>query len=244
MKALTVDRSLRIRLEGRVEQLERAIAAWEEAVSSAKHGDFTKAAQMLDRGEVSAPPSSDPGLLNLAAKQNELRRELESLVQARLGMFGVPAIDLARGAEWLTTEPVRYEHHRLTLAFFRVLLPLVFFLFPLTGLTLLTGGPVAVALLAACVVPALGFVVRHYGRSDVVLTDRRMLVDGRTIELEGVKRVVFVKKLDRQWPSPVRIEFRSDRRVFEVAPIRHSPDELRNAFIRMGLEVGSDWSFF
>jgi hypothetical protein len=159
-------------------------------------------------------------------------------------MFGVPTIDLARGAQWLTTEPIRYEHHRLTLAFFRVVLPIGFGLFPLTGLTFVIGSAVAVALLWACVLAGLPFAVKRYGWSDVVLTDRRILIDGRTIELKGVTRVVFVKTFDRQWPAPLRAEFRSDRRVFEVAKIRHAPDELRAALRRMGLVVDSAWSLF
>ena len=237
MKALGVDRSVRIRLEGRVEQLEGAIAHWEDAVSAARHHDFARAAHMLERGEVSVPTSVDPGLLSLAAKQNELRRELESVVRARLGMFVVPTIDLARGARWLATEPVRYEHHRLTLAFLRVILPMAFFLFPLGALAFVLGGPVAVALLAPGLVPALAVAVREHGWSDVVLTERRMLIDGQIIELEGVTRVVFVKTVHRQWPASIRIQFWNGRRVFEQAQLRYDSDALRAAFRRIGLEV-------
>jgi hypothetical protein len=236
VKAL-VDRSLRIRLEGRVERLERALAQWKDAVAAARHRDFTAAAYMLECGEVDVPTSHDAGLQSLAANQEKLRRELESLVQTRLRMFEVPAIDLARGARWLANEPARYEHHLLTFAFFRVLVPNGFFLFPLTALSFIIGGPVAAGLLAGGVVTALVFAARHYGWSDVVLTDRRMLIDGRTIDLRGVTRVIFVKTIDRYWPSTLRIQFWTGRRVFEQAQIRHAPDALRAAFRRIGLEV-------
>lgn len=226
-----------------MEELERAISSWEKSVISARSHDFKNAAEMLERGEVTVAHRGDTGLISMAARQDSLRHELELVVRARLRMFSLPAIDLARGAQWLATEPVRYEHHRLTFAFIRVLSPAPFFLFPLTALTFVIGGPIAGALLGAFAVTALVVAAWHVGWSDVVLTDRRMLVDGRTIDLEGVTRVVFVKQLHRQWPASLRIQFWSKRRLLEQAPIRHAPDELRAAFRRIGREVDFALSF-
>lgn len=239
-----VDRSLRIRLEGRVEELERAITRWEEAVFAARRNDFTCAADMLERGEVSVPAREELGLRSLVERQEALRRELAWLVTNRLRMFGVPAIDVARGARWLTTEPVRYEHHRLTLAFLHVLwLPLLL-LFPMAAIARSIDGAFGLVFFASCTVTAMALTIRRFGWSDVVLTDKKMLVEGRMIDLEGVTRVVVVRTISRQWPAPVRLELRSERRELARTELRHFSDELRGAFERMGIELGFDWSLF
>lgn len=112
-----VEPSLRIRLEGRVEDLERSLVKWSLAVKATQRRDFRPAVELLERGDEVLTGHGDDALERLLARQLSLRRQGEQLVASRLKLLGVPAIDLAAGAKWLQAEPILSEHHCLTTAF-------------------------------------------------------------------------------------------------------------------------------
>jgi hypothetical protein len=226
-----VDAGLRIRLEGRVEELEGALINWAGALRTAKLRQFTAAAQMLERGEVSLPHRDDRGLRKLLAKQGALKREVERVVADRLRLLGMPSIDLARGARWLESEPILYEHHRLTYVWLSRAVAASFFLcFP----ACLTRGLIVGQLLF--LIP-LAVAVRWFGWSDVVLTARRLNLEGQIIDLTNVARFVLVQPVMQAYPGSYDVELHLSSGWMNFARLRHAPQSLRYALIKLGLKV-------
>lgn len=235
-----VDPALRIRLEGRVEALERSLLKWSLALDGARHREFARAAQMLEHGDEMLTPHDDEGLTKLLSRQLGFRRELQRLVTSRLNLLGMPTIDLVAGAKWLAGEPVLYEHRGPTPALFLRTPPFIAFslalAFGLSGFTVLgaAGAVLAIAGLS-------WLVVKHLGWSDIVLTQRRLVLEGRVIDLTHVTRVLLVRPLGQIFPLSFGVELHRSSGPVQDARVRYASTELRTALTRLGLDTGPDW---
>lgn len=230
-----VDPALRIRLEGKVEELEGALRTWANALGAARRKQFGLAALMLDRRIVSLDPHGDDELSRLLGRQTALRREVEALVAARLQLLGMPSEDLARGARWLTTEPVLYEHDRLNPS--STFLSLVVS-WQLTGLLL--------ALSHSWLSPLLGLAIflgaiRLFDRSRVVLTRRRLILEGRVIDLTNTESLQLVRPYMTFGPQKFDVEIRSKSGELTFGHLRYAPVALRHRLISLGIDTGSEW---
>ncbi len=219
-----VDPPLRIRVEGRVEELEHSLPKWSLAVKAAQRREFGPAVELLESGEQLLTDHGDEGLPALLSKQFSLRRDVEKLVASRLNLLGVPAIDLAAGAKWLQAEPILYEHHCFTTAF---LLRAPFFALWCTGLFVI--GP-------ALVVGLLYLTAQKFGRSDVVLTRRRLFMEGHLIDLTHVKQVLVIIPFLQFMPMSFEVEFRSAAgHLLRDVRLRQASTGLRAALSRLRL---------
>jgi hypothetical protein len=231
-----VDAALRIRLEGKVEELERAVRSWANALTAARRNQFGLAALMLEDGEVLVRDHGDDELARLLGRQFVLRQKVEALVAARLQLLGMPSHDLPRGAKWLTKEPILYEHDRfnptslgpgaMIASWFSVVTFTISrsWLAPLFGI-------------------ALFFVIaRFVERSRVVLTARRLILEGQVIDLTDAVSVHFVRPFLRRGPYGFDVEIHSKSGTVTQAHIRYATAAFRHRLISLGLNApGSDW---
>lgn len=232
---------LRVRLEGRVEALETELRAHHEALLAAKTRQFERAADVLSLDPMAVESHGDEGLLALLEERDLTRAQLSRCVETRLRSLGMPAIDLAAGARWLVSEPVLYEHHRVTLAFALRVLPIAAFLI---------GLPTAVAAAffhlwpGGLVVGLVLFVAAFHvtGWSDAILTERRLILDGRIVQLAGLWRVVLVRPWFQVLPMSweVELHYRGQQEP-RLARLRHASTELRYALQSLRIDTGTDW---
>lgn len=233
-----VDAAIRIRLEGKVEALENAVRSWGHALAAARRNEFDAAAQMLNDGEVSLRDHGDDDLAGLLSWQLMLRRKLEAVVIKRLDFLGMPSIDPARGARWLSTERVLYEHDRLPVAML-VRLP---FIFALMGVVpFVISRSLAGPLFSVLAITFQLGVLQLFGRSHVVLTARRLILEGRVIDLTNATRVLLIRPFSMKWPFHFDVEIYSRSGHITNAKILHAPMELRRHLISLGLDTGNDW---
>lgn len=231
-----VDPALRIRLEGRVEELERALVKWSVAAKAAQRRDFAPAVELLQRGDELLTSHGDEALGKLLSRQLSLRREVEQLVARRLRLLGVPDIDLAAGAKWLQAEPILYEHHCLTTAF---LLRAPFIAFWCAGLF---GVAMRSWLLSAVAIALLCLAAHKLGRSDVVLTRRRLILEGQVIDLTHVKQVLVIRPFLTFLPMSFEVEVRGKSgHLLRDVRLRQASTGLRAALTALRLETGADW---
>lgn len=231
-----VEPSLRIRLEGRVEDLERSLVKWSHAVKAAQRREFRPAVELLESGDEVLTGHGDEALERLLTRQLSLRRQVEQLVARRLKLLGVPAIDLAAGAKWLQAEPILYEHHCLTTAF---LLRAPLFALWCTGFVFAfrawVVGP-------AIVMGLLWLFAQKWGRSDVVLTRRRLIMEGEVIDLSHVKQVLVIRPFMQFVPMSFEVELRgASGHLLRDVRLRQASTGLRSALISLRLDTGSDW---
>ncbi len=232
-----VDPSLRIRLEGRVEALERSLLEWSLAVKAAQRREFGPAVALLERGDEALSGHGDDALEGLLSLQLSLRRQVERLVTSRLRLLGVPVIDLAAGAKWLQAEPILYEHHCLTTAFlFRG--PL----FALWCMGMLVFGLRSMVVGPLIVLGLLYFAAQKFGRSDVVLTRRRLILEGQVIDLAHVRHVLVIRPFMQFMPMSFEVEVRGESgHLLRDVRVRQASTGLRAALMRLRLNTGGDW---
>ena len=232
-----VDPSLRIRLEGRVEELECSLLKWSLAVKAAQRREFGPAVALLERGDEALSGHGDEVLEKLLSRQLSLRRQVERLVASRLRLLGVPVIDLAAGAKWLQAEPILYEHHCLTTAFLLraplfALWCMGMFIF---GFRSMVVGPLIVLGLLCCV-------AQKFGRSHVVLTQKRLILEGQVIDLSHVRQVLVIRPFMQFMPMSFEVEVRGESgHLLRDVRVRQASTGLRYALIRLRLDTGSDW---
>ena len=235
-----ISTDLRIQLEGRLEVLEAQLPELEAALGAARRRDFTAAAALLSGDLAVRDAHGDAGLLDLLARCGSVRAELCRCVRERLELMGMPAVDLAAGARWLSTEPVLYEHHRVSLAFALrgVLLGCMLLAWTTAGGHLLGSWPLG--MLVGAVVLLATF--NSTGWSDALLTSRRLMLDGQVVKLAGLRRVVLVRPWFQVLPLKWEVELHYhglDQPL--CARLRHPSVQLRHALQRLRIDTGSDW---
>jgi hypothetical protein len=199
-----VAQAVRIRLEEQVEQLEGELAGLRGALISAKALDFREAAAVLAGATVRLRARGDEALLALLTARDAARTELEGRVTARLQQLSMPHDDVVKGARWLCREPVRYEHHRLSLPCCAALslcaLPLLAaawnvpdFEGAVVGLGVVTEALLIGRQLRA---RAEGEAVDWHERwawSDVIITDHRMVLEGQAFAVKGLTSLALTR---------------------------------------------------
>lgn len=230
--------ALRIRLEGRVEDLEHEVSEWESALREAQGRRFGPAARMLEGGSSTLTAQGDRGLAKLLARQASLQRAVEEVVAERLRLLGMPTVDLARGANWLVGEPVLYEHHRLTPAFlFRALHFAVFLIVIPTIVSGFMGIPV-VGLLGGLVLFTL--MAQAIGWSHVVLTPCRLVLEGDVLDLTQAKEVLIIRPFLERLTLRCEVEVRQASGRTQHAQVRCATRGLRAELRRLGIGTGAD----
>lgn len=189
---------------------------------------------------VAAPTTlGDEGFEALLQERQALRREVEDRLLARARSLAMPTAEAPRLARWLAAEPVRYEHHHLSAAFWvrspalvtHVLLPcaLLAYATQLPPLALL--GPGLVWLFA-----------RHFGWSDVVLTSQRLVLEGAAFPVEGLQRVEVERTWN--WPMSRRLELEYADGTKRRAKVRSFTRELQAELRMLDVQLHERWSLW
>ena len=150
----------------------------------------------------------------------------------------MPLTEPARAIRWLAMEPVRYEHHRFSFAM-RYRLP--FLCLPLVVFPAFLSRSLHHPLPLLVSLPLLALVLSHFGWSEVLLTHRRLVLEGRVFDLEGLRRVVLVRPWGHVLPTHFDVELHYDSGDRLDARIKHVTPDLRTALHQLGFETGSDW---
>jgi hypothetical protein len=230
---------LRIRLEGRVEALEREVSEWEAALLAARRRHFEPAARLLEQGLSTLTSRGDAGLAGLLAREASLQRAVEKVVAERLHLLGMPVLDLARGARWLDGDPVLYEHHRVTPAFLSRSVVFTGFIVGLPVLVSWFLGAPGAGLLLGLTLFALA--ARWEGWSHVVLTQRRLVLEGDVFDLTLAEAVVLVRPFKTCLPLRFGVEVRFSSGATQFCDLRFASEGLRAALRKRGLHTGNDW---
>lgn len=173
-------------------------------------------------------------------------------MSARLRRLGIPAIDPARGASLLQTMPdaqqrkklrpksawagpVLYEHHTVTLGFLVRSVHVAALMIGLPTLVLSELDWWALGPLVG--VPLFALVLKQFGWSDVVLTSRRLVLEGHVIDLTGATAVVIVRPLLEFLPLSFAVEVQYESGEIRYSRLRHASTELRAALRKLGLDT-------
>ena len=230
-----VDAALRIRLEGKVEELERAVRSWANALTAARRNQFGLAALMLEDGEVVMKDHGDDELAKLLGRQFVLRQKVQAVVAARLQLLGMPSMDLPRGAKWLTREPILYEHDRFNPL---AVVPATM----LAGWSSILGFAISRSWLALLVGIAIFLASAHFlNRSHVVLTARRLILEGQVVDLTNSASVHLDRPFMTFGPRRFDVEIRSKSGELTWGHIRYATSALRHRLISLGVDTGDDW---
>ena len=234
-----VAQALRIQSEGRVEALEQELFDWGFALGEARARRFDAAARLLRELPVSLASRGDEDLARLLKQRETLRREVTRLVAKRLGSLGMPEVEAPTGARWLAREPVLYEHHRVSPAILPRALHLVAFSVAPPTLVAGTLGAPALGLVVGLVLLVL--LTRAFFWSDVMLTSRRLVLEGRVIDLTHAVRVLAVRPFMQYLPERFAVEVRYESGEIVDAHLKFASRPLRAQLRKMGLDTGADW---
>lgn len=187
-------RDARIRLEGRLEELERAVATMRAAIARARGGDFVQLGLAMrlnvDEAQIARVALGEPEVERLQRSWGSLRSDAEKVVRDRARVMRIPE----QGAlEALVAEPVRYEGvARHPLAW---LMPVVILLFAFVEVMALRhpaplimhGGVGVILTVALCLAPPLRLTARRVFIGDQVFE----LAELKGVELERLMRSSF-----------------------------------------------------
>lgn len=237
-------RDARIRLEGRLEVLERAVATMREAIVRARRDEFSLLGEAMAlnvdeaRDQIARLAPHDPELEQLQRTWVSLQVEAQRVVRARARLMKVPAQPLKQAVESLRAEPVLYEDvARPPLAW---LAPTVFLLMTAIEVTamqspapLLMHGSVGVYL-----------AIRWWLSPTLRVTRLRVFVGEQVFELADLKGVEIERLFVRSTrPWRLTASLRSGVRV-EVR-IPDAPLAFTDALHRVGVPISrKDWSWF
>lgn len=191
-------RDARIRLEGRLEELERAVATLRAAIARARGGDFVQLGLAMrlkvDEAQLARVALGEPEVERLQRSWGSLRAEAAQVVRVRARVMRIPE----QGAlEALVAEPVRYEgaaRHP-----FAWLMPVAIFLF--TALEVMVarhpaplfihGGVGVILMVSLCLAPRLRLTARRVFIGKLVFE----LAEVKCVQLERLMRSSFKRSL-------------------------------------------------
>jgi hypothetical protein len=236
----------RIRLEGKLEELERATFAVETALASARRGHWAVVLRGLEEAGTKDVSEAVEAARKLAPLEPELERPLKRLDQARVKLAnligaraterGLPIASLRTRVQMLIDEPVLFDRRLTT--------PGVGFM------AVMFGGLLAFPLVTApqhvlcpvaffAIFMAIVFVPHFFGVR--VRVARHAVVIGR--EVAPIAELVRVR-LSRSWrkTNPYDVEMVMKTRILR-ARLPWVPQELCEAIESLGVEVerGDGW---
>jgi hypothetical protein len=229
-------RDARIRLEGRLEELEAAIVALETGLRFAKRGQFTLLREAMNRDTREARAQiaklDEPELKAVQRKWARLHARAAAVITRRARIMRVPELPLEGALDALATEPVAYEESVRTPTWAWSLTGivgtlLVFFqMFRHSYFPPMFG---AVALALVLLGDALGAV-------RFILTDQRLLIGPHQAALKDVHSVLF-ERVGRRKARVfvVIVQLRTGARFTQQVP--RVPLDFIQAARAAGLEV-------
>jgi len=238
----------RIRLEGRLEQIERATAVLESTLPSIRRGAVDVAQRVLD--ETSTPEvwaavrrarelsDEEPELKPILAKLDRVKVKLADTVHALARARGVPPSSVRREVEKLLEAPVVYESRLFNhAAFFVVPIAGTWLLFVITAMvTQDAWGPLP--MFAGFGILMLWSVART---TKVVVTQEALVVNGAVTPVSTIERVSFESTCSRQTRYRMVVRLHHGSLSYELPT---SPGDLLRALTRVGVAVeqrGSWW---
>ena len=239
-----MSRDVRIRLEGKLEVFEAALATLRAAVVSARRGEFRALGTAMDleiedvRARVARVDPARPELEEF----RRLQTEAETVVRARARLMKVPDLPVRRALDALVAEPVGYEgvaRHPLGL-----LLAAAIGLFVVAEVALTRN--LAPLILHGGV--ALFLVVSDWFSPRLRVTGRRMFIGDQVFELADV-RSVQIERLMVRSTKPYRLTASLNGGEQVQVRLPYVPeaftDALRRARARMPVSrTGWAWAWF
>jgi hypothetical protein len=244
-----VDPGVRIRLEGRLETVERTCQLLELALPDVRSGLWAYVGHVLDEaddaqvavatGTVRTMAKTETALSRTVRRVDRARGCFERAVAAEAARRGVPPGSVRQQIDRLIADRVLFEA-QLKSPFNSLLLPLAGVL----GLATVVAwhhpvGWIAPALLAVF----LGAVaLAHSGSRFVLVTRDRLVVDGEVTPIAEIRVVETDGEAgDRPWPYVLHIGTRALPRIIRLPWI---PQELVDAFAACGVEIRRyEWPF-
>jgi hypothetical protein len=230
----------RIRLEGKLEELERTITVLEGALPAVKNGNWPAARAALDtvatpdvRGALQAARAmakNEPELDGMLRRIDGVRIALVDTIHAAARSRALPSMTVRQELERLVADEVVYEA-RLRNPPVAVYFPLGFFFMVTVFATKAAPGAV-LPLLAVFGLIAIGLVPFAISTT-VLITKEALIIDGKPIRIAEIRRVELQSVNPRlARPYVLRVE-----RVDGVREVRlpEVPWELDAALRRLGI---------
>jgi hypothetical protein len=237
-----VDDGVRIRLEGRLEIVERAAALLELSLPDLRSGQWAFVGHVLDEvdgGQVAAATSAvramartEPELWRAVKRIERARGKVHRTIAAIAARRGLPAGRPRELLDTLASDRVLFET-KLTSQFNSMLIPIFGLLALATFITWHhPEGWIAPALIGAFLT-VLALV--HSGSRYILLTRDRLVVDGTATPIDEI-RVVQTdgQAYDRPWPYVMHVRTTGLPRIIRLPWI---PPELVDALAECGVEV-------
>jgi hypothetical protein len=228
---------MRIRLEGRLEEVERAAAALETGLEHSEQGHFTllREALKLDTSEarthVAKLAPREYELQVLLRRWERLHARVARTVSKRARIMGVPEVPLQGALDALAAERVAYEEVVRNRA---VWLPIV----ALAVMSVLALKHTH-QLMVVAVYAAVGFfaVLSHVmAAARVIVTDRRLIIGANRVPLVDV-RCLIIERMRRRSARPflLTVQLRNGSRLEQRMP--HVPRAFVKTMEAAGVEV-------
>jgi hypothetical protein len=237
-----VDPGVRIRLEGRLETVERACQLLELAVPDVRNGQWAYVGHVLDEvdcaqvaaatGAVRAMARSEAALSGTVRRIDRARDRFERAIEAEAARRGVDEPSARQQVERLAADQVLFET--------KLTSPLNALLVPMAGLVALATvvtwhypeGWIAPALIGLF----LGILaLTHSGSCFILVTRDRLVVDGVATPISQIRVVQTDGKAgDRPWPYVLHIGTTAFPRMIRLPWI---PQEMIAALADCGVEI-------
>jgi hypothetical protein len=239
----------RIRLEGQLEEVERAAAVLELALPPARLGSWTRVKIALDtvgvpqvwravratREMAKTEPELAPVLRRLDATRIAIADAVHAAARKRAFAPGTVGQELDR----LAADEVLYEA-QLRNPRSTVVVPILFFLVAVSIAASHSPGA-AVGVLAVALLISFGLVPFLFS-THVLLTRQALIIGGRSVRTADVRRVELrVAETRGATPYLIRVELKGNALVDRLPD---APLELDAALLKVGIEterIGSLW---